>query len=92
MCTFNSRRIKQKLYEHTLTDPSENTRAKYRNFCKIYFKTIRAAKKLYYSRLITNHAKDVKKPGVFLMKYLAGVDQIILLKRSTFMAQLLQIQ
>jgi hypothetical protein len=40
---LNSRRTKQK---HTLTDPSENTRAKYRNFCKIYFKIIRAAKKL----------------------------------------------
>jgi hypothetical protein len=61
LCTFNSRRIKQKLYEHTLTDPSENTRAKYRNNCKIYFETIRAAKKLHYSRLLTNHAKDVQK-------------------------------
>jgi hypothetical protein len=61
--------------------PSIETSAKY---------TLKLSEQL--RSLLTNHAKDVKKPGVFLIKYLAGVDQIIPLKRSTLMAQLLQIQ
>ncbi len=58
---LKSRGTKQQLYEKTLINPSELTRAKYKNYSKIYFKTIRAAKKLHFSRLLTNNAKDVKK-------------------------------
>jgi hypothetical protein len=58
---LKSRGTKQQLYEQTLTNPSELTRAKYKNFSRIYFKTIRAAKKQHFTRLLTDNAKDVKK-------------------------------
>jgi hypothetical protein len=58
---LKSRGTKQQLYEQMLTNPSELARAKYKNYSKIYFKTIRAAKKQHFTRLLTDNAKDVKK-------------------------------
>jgi hypothetical protein len=56
-----SRRTKQQLYEKFLADPTEPARALYKNFSKIYFKTVCAAKKLHYSNLLTENAKNPKK-------------------------------
>jgi hypothetical protein len=58
---LNSRRTKQQLYEKFLADPTEPARALYKNFSKIYFKTVRAAKKLHYSNILTANAKNSKK-------------------------------
>jgi hypothetical protein len=61
---LTSRRTKQHLYEQTLIDASEVSLARYKNFSRIYYKTVRAAKKLYYSRLLASNAKNVKKTCV----------------------------
>ena len=58
---LNSRRTKQQLYEKFLADPSEPARTLYKNYSRIYFKTVRAAKKLHYSSLLTANAKNPKK-------------------------------
>jgi len=58
---LKSRRTKQHLYEQTLTDASELSLNRYKNFSRIYYKTVRAAKKLHYSRLLASNAKNVKK-------------------------------
>jgi hypothetical protein len=42
-------------------DPSEVSLARYKNFSRIYYKTVRAAKKLHYSCLLASNAKNVKK-------------------------------
>jgi hypothetical protein len=78
---LKSRGTKQQLYEQTLINPSEFTRAKYKNYCRIYFKTIRAAKKLHFSRLLTKNAKYVKKFGIPSTKHLAGVKIMKILRR-----------
>jgi hypothetical protein len=54
---LKSRRTKQHLYEQTLTDASELSLNRYKNFSRIYYKTVRAAKKLHYSRLLASNAK-----------------------------------
>jgi hypothetical protein len=38
-----------------------NLSTRYKNFSRIYYKTVRAAKKLHYSRLLANNAKNAKK-------------------------------
>jgi hypothetical protein len=58
---LTSRRTRQHLYEQTLIDASEVSLARYKNFSRIYYKTVRAAKKLHYSRLLASNAKNVKK-------------------------------
>ncbi|MFN9909894.1 MAG: hypothetical protein ACK56F_27880, partial [bacterium] len=42
-------------------EASEISRNRYKNFSRIYYKTVRAAKKLHYSRLLASNAKNVKK-------------------------------
>jgi hypothetical protein len=42
---LTSRRTKQHLYEQTLIDASEASLARYKNFSRIYYKTVIAAKK-----------------------------------------------
>jgi hypothetical protein len=58
---LNSRRTKQHLYEQFISEATEITRTRYKNFSRIYYKTVRAAKKLHYSRLLANNAKNAKK-------------------------------
>jgi hypothetical protein len=58
---LNSRRTKQQLYEKFLADPSELARTLYKNYSKIYFKTVRVATKLHYSNLHTANTKNPKK-------------------------------
>jgi hypothetical protein len=58
---LTSRRTKQHLYEQSIAEASEISRTRYKNFSRIYYKTVRAAKKLHYSRLLASNAKNVKK-------------------------------
>jgi hypothetical protein len=58
---LKSRRTKQQLYEQSLVEASEISRNRYKNFSRIYYKTVRAAKKLHYSRLLATNAKNAKK-------------------------------
>ena len=58
---LKSRETKNHLYRATVSDPSVENKAKYKNYKTLYFKTLRGAKKLYYRLKLTEHAKNPKK-------------------------------
>jgi hypothetical protein len=58
-----SRRTKNNLHLLAVSDPSLLNINKYKTYKTIYLRTIRAAKKLYISRKLTENAKNPKKHG-----------------------------
>jgi exonuclease III len=58
---LKSRETKNHLYHLTLSDPSAESKTRYKNFKTLYFKTVRAAKKQYYRNKLNEHAKNPKK-------------------------------
>ncbi len=52
----------------TLTDRSPPTLQRYKNYKNLYFKTLRAMKKLHYSNKFEENAKNSKKLGIQSMK------------------------
>ena len=58
---MKSRDTKNKMYFKTLTDPSDILCTEYKDFCKIYYKTVRAAKKQHFTQKLQANTSDVKK-------------------------------
>ena len=58
---LKSRETKKNLYMATLTDRSPPTLQRYKNYKNLYFKTLRAMKKLHYSNKFEENAKNSKK-------------------------------
>jgi hypothetical protein len=58
---LKSRETKKHLHLQTLTDRSPPTLEKYKKFKNLYFKTLRAMKKLYYSSKFEENVKNSKK-------------------------------
>jgi hypothetical protein len=58
---LKSRETKKNLFMATLTDRSPPTLQHYKNYKNLYFKTLRAMKKLHYSSKFEENAKNSKK-------------------------------
>jgi hypothetical protein len=58
---LKSRETKKNLHLAMLTDRSPLSLERYRTYKNLYFKTLRAMKKLYYSSKFEEHAKNSKK-------------------------------
>jgi hypothetical protein len=57
---LKSRETKKNLYMASLTDKSPPALQRYRNYKNLYFKTLRAMKKLYFSSKLEENAKNSK--------------------------------
>jgi hypothetical protein len=58
---LKSRETKRNLYVQTLSDASAPALERYRKYKNLYFKTVRAMKKLHYSRKLEENANNSKK-------------------------------
>ena len=58
---LKSRETKNSLFKAKLTDPSDLAKNRYKNYANLYFKTVRAAKKQYYSNKLKENVKNPAK-------------------------------
>jgi hypothetical protein len=58
-----SRQTKNNLFKIQLVNKTLDNVTKYKNYKQIYFKTIRAAKKLYFRNKLRANVNNPKKPG-----------------------------
>jgi len=58
---LKSRVTKDRLYLESLSNTSPASKARFKTYRQVYFKTVRAAKKLYYSKKLKENAMDPKK-------------------------------
>ena len=58
---LKSRSTKNDLYQKSLMHPTPAAHAQYKTFSNLYFKTIRAAKKLHYTKKLESNSTNVKK-------------------------------
>jgi hypothetical protein len=58
---MKSRDTKNRMHLKTLTEPTEIVCNAYKDYCKIYYKTVRAAKKQHYTQKLQANTSNVKK-------------------------------
>jgi len=58
---MKSRDTKNRMHLNTLINTSEHTVTLYKNYCKLYYKTVRAAKKQHYTHKLQTNTSNVKK-------------------------------
>jgi len=76
---LKSRATKDRLYLETLSDPSPESKIRYKNYRQLYFKTVRRAKKLYYTNKLKENVKNPKKTWQTLNEILdkgRGLDTV----------------
>ena len=60
---LKSRETKNSLFRATLSNASPNVLQRFKTYQKLYFKTVRAAKKMYFTNKLKENAKNPKKHG-----------------------------
>jgi len=80
---LKSRETKNCLHLATLADNSAETKLRYKNYRNLYFKTIRAAKKLYFNQKLTENSKNPKKTWDLLNEIMGKSSQSVNIDKIT---------